>query len=92
MSHRNSHHGSPAFSRGSLVELCESSHGFFDGTIFRVDGIATVGGKFFVNVTSLKGQKCRFLAHELGLHECETCPHLAATGPTSPDNPFSGPF
>ena len=83
MSHRNSHHGRPDFSHGSLVELCEASHGFADGTVFHVDDITTVGGKFFVNVTSLEGRKCRFVGHELGLHKCDACPHLTSPGTTA---------
>jgi hypothetical protein len=83
MSRRNSHHGSPPFSHGSLVELCEASHGFPDETVFRVDDVTTVGGKFFVNVTSLEGRKCRFVGHELGLHECDACPHLVSSEMTS---------
>jgi hypothetical protein len=78
LSQRSNHHGSPGFSHGSLVELCEASHGFPDSTVFRVDDISTVGGRFFVNVTSLEGRKCRFPGQELGLHECATCPHLVS--------------
>jgi hypothetical protein len=92
MGHRSNHHGSPDFSHGSLVELCEASHGFLDGTVFRVDEISTVGGKFFVNVTSLEGRKCRFPGQELGLHECEACPHAAAAETTSVNNSSGRPF
>jgi hypothetical protein len=91
MSHRNSHHGSPSFVHGSLVELCEASHGFPDETVFRVDDVTTVGGKFFVNVTSLEGRKCRFVGHELGLHECDTCPHAGSFGTTGLNSSLGSP-